>query len=108
MTRFAGFAAIVVAVASSARAVDVGTCEEFAAVDRRTETEVTITSADFACDEYTRLTIRSDMVLKSTVGAVTFSNFALKVAGSLVVEPDVAFTNIDSVVRTIAGDLSGG
>ena len=85
-------------MASCAKAVNVGTCEQFAAVDRKTETEVTITTADFACDEYTRLSIRTAMVLKSSVGKVTFSNLALKVYGSLTVEPDVVFTGISLVV----------
>ena len=88
-------------VASCARAVDVGTCEQFAAVDRKTETEVTITAADFSCDDYTRLSIRTDMVLKSTVGKVTFSNLCLKVYGSLTVEPDVVFNGVDLVVSPV-------
>ena len=79
-------------------AVEVASCEEFEAVDRKKETEVTITTADFRCDSYTRLSIRSEMVLKSTVGAVTFSNLALKIYDSLTVEPDVEFTNITDVV----------
>lgn len=81
-----------------ANAVDVGTCAEFAAVDLTTETEVTITNADFTCDQYTRLSIKSDLVLTSSSGAVTFTNFSLKVVGSLVVEPDVIFTGISDVV----------
>ena len=94
------FATVLVALATLRQtlAVDVGSCEEFEAVDRKTETEVTITNADFQCDEYTRLSIRSEMVLKSTVGAVTFSNLALKIYGSLTVEPDVTFTGITDVV----------
>ena len=93
--------AVVLATAITAPfvgAVDVGSCTEFAAVDRKTETEVTITNSDFACDEYTRVSIRSNMVLKSSVGPVTFSNFSLKIYGSLVVEPDVVFTGIVDVV----------
>eukprot|EP00904_Undaria_pinnatifida_P010188 jgi/Undpi1/629/HiC_scaffold_10.g04093.m1 len=89
--------------ACCARAVDVATCEQFAAVDLYTETEVTITTADFACDDYTRLTIRTEMVLKSTVGKVTFSNLAFKVygngVGSLTIEPDVVFTGISLVEK---------
>ena len=91
-------ALVVIAVLPRALAVDVGSCVEFEAVDRKTETEVIITTADFQCDSYTRLSIRSEMVLKSTVGAVTFSNLALKVYGSLTVEPDVTFTGITDVV----------
>lgn len=87
------------AVVSCAKAVDVGSCAEFAAVDRKVVTEVTITSSDISCDEYTRLSIRTDMVLKSSVGKVSFSNFALKVYGSLTVEPDVSFTGVTLVVR---------
>lgn len=85
-------------VASRARAVDVATCEQFTAVDRKTETEVTITAADFKCDAYTRLSIRTDMVLKFNVGKVTVSNLALKVYGSLTIEPDVVFTGVTLVV----------
>ena len=99
--RFATISAAVLAVIATlprTLAVDVGSCVEFEAVDRSTETEVTITTADFQCDEYTRLSIRSEMVLKSTVGAVTFSNLALKVYGSLTVEHDVTFTGITDVV----------
>lgn len=93
------FSSLILSPASAA--VDVSTCEEFAAVDRSTETEVTITNAAFTCDTYTRLSIRSDgMVIKSSVGAVTFSNFALSIYGSLTVEPDVEFTGIELVVRT--------
>lgn len=101
MVRFSVLSAALCAgaVTSGARAaVDVGSCTEFAAVEREVETEVTITEADFACDEYTRLSIRSDMVLKSSVGKVTFTNFALKVYGSLTVEPDVVFTGVSLVV----------
>ena len=99
------FHAVVLATAIAAPfigAVDVGSCEEFAAVDRETETEVTITNADFACDEYTRVSIRSDMVLKSSVGPVTFSNFSLKIYESLIVEPGVIFTGIVDVVSVVA------
>ena len=98
------FHAVVLATAIAAPfvgAVDVGSCEEFAAVDRKTETEMTITNADFACDEYTRVSIRSDMVLKSSVGPVTFSNFSLKIYESLIVEPDVIFTGIVDVVSVV-------
>lgn len=94
-------AAVLACTSSCARAVNVGTCEEFEAVDRKTETEVTITNSEFTCDEYTRLSIRTDMVLKSSVGAVTFSNLALKVYGSLTVEPDVVFTGISFVVSSV-------
>lgn len=86
------------AVAPGAGAVDVGSCAEFAAVDGKVETEVTITNADMVCNNYTRLPIRTDMVLKSSVGKVTFTNLALKVWGSLTVEPDVVFTGIALVV----------
>ena len=71
---------------------------ESEAVDRKAETGVNITTADFRCDSYTRLSIRSEMVLNSTVGAVTFSNLALKIYGKLTVEPDVTFTGITNVV----------
>ena len=98
MQRAFSFLGALAVVASCAKAINVGTCEQFAAVDRKTETEVTITTADFACDEYTRLSIRTDMVLKSSVGKVTFSNLALKVYGSLTAEPDVVFTGITLVV----------
>ena len=100
MTRFTAYPSLVLAIGASwaHAAIDVGTCEQFAAVDRRTETEVTITSADFKCGTYTRLSIRADMVLKSTVGKVTFTNLALKVYGSLTVEPDVVFTGVNLVV----------
>lgn len=90
---------LLAAVVSRAKAVDVGSCSEFAAVDRKVVTEVTITSSDFSCDEYTRLAIRTDMVLKSSVGKVSFNNFALKVYGSLTVEPDVSFTGVTLAVR---------
>ncbi|CAB1113980.1 unnamed protein product [Ectocarpus sp. CCAP 1310/34] len=102
MARFSALSAALFAgaVRSGARAaVNVGSCTEFAAIDRKVETEVTITEADFACDEYTRLSIRSNMVLKSSVGKVTFSNFALKVYGSLTVEPDVVFTGVSLVEK---------
>lgn len=92
-------AALLCAIAPRSNAVDVSSCEEFAAVDRKTETEVTITNADFSCTEYTRLSIKSpSMVLKSSVGAVTFSNLAFSVYGALTVEPDVEFTGIELVV----------
>ena len=90
-------------LASCAKAVDVGSCSEFAAVDRKVVTEVTITSSDFSCDEYTRLSIRTDMVLKSSVGKVSFNNLALKVYGSLAVEPDVSFTGVTLVVSEMLG-----
>eukprot|EP00904_Undaria_pinnatifida_P003569 jgi/Undpi1/13212/HiC_scaffold_8.g02874.m1 len=77
-------------------AVEVGSCLESEAVDRKAETGVN-TTADFRCDSYTRLSIRSEMVLNSTVGAVTFSNLALKIYGKLTVEPDVTFTEITNV-----------
>ena len=82
------FAAVLLlcAIASRSSAVVVSSCEEFAAVDRKTATEVTITNADFTCTEYTRLSIKSpSMALKSSVGAVTFSNLALSVYGVLTV-----------------------
>lgn len=91
-------AIVLVIVAPWAHAVDVGSCDQFAAVDRRTETEVTVTTADFKCDTYTRLSIRTDMVLKFNVGKVTVSNLALKVYGSLTIEPDVVFTGVTLVV----------
>lgn len=101
MARAMAFAAVLGAFTSLqlAQAVDVASCKEFAGVDRETETLVTITTADFKCDEYTRLSIKSpDMVLLSSVGLVTFSNFALHIFGSLTVEPDVTFTGIELVV----------
>ena len=102
MTRFAGFIALALAAtAAPVWSIDVATCQEFAAVDRETETEVTVTNAVFSCEEYTRLSIRSDMVLKSSVGPVTFSNLALKVIGSLTVEMDVEFTGVELVVREL-------
>lgn len=92
-------AALLCAIASRSSAIDVSSCEEFAVVDRKTETEVTITNADFTCTNYTRLSIRSpSMVLKSAVGAVTFSNLAFSIYGALIVEPDVEFTGIELVV----------
>lgn len=94
------FVTTAVFTSSCAGAVDVGSCAEFAAVDRKVEREVTITTADFACAEYTRLSVRTDMVLKSSVGKVTFTNLALKVYGSLTVEPDVVFTGVTLVVST--------
>ena len=98
VTFTAAFASTIIAPLG---AVDVGSCEEFAAIDRKTETDVTITNANFACDEYTRLSIRSDMFLDSSVGPVTFSNSSLKVYGSLVIEPDVVFTGITDVVSVL-------
>ena len=67
MTRVTMLAAVLGAVASrSHAAVEVSSCEEFATVDRKTETEIIFTSADFKCDEYTRLSIKyRTMVLKS-------------------------------------------
>ena len=97
-TRRAAVLAVLLAAPLPSLAVEVGSCSEFEAVDRKTETEVTITTADFRCDSYTRLSIRSEMVLKSTVGAVTFSNLALKIYSKLTVEPDVTFTGITDVV----------
>lgn len=93
-----GTVSVLLFTASCAGAVDVGSCAEFAAVDRKIEREVTITTADLACDEYTRLSIRTDMLLKSSVGKVTFTNLALKVYASLTVEPDVEFTGVTLVV----------
>ena len=96
----ATLAAVLGAIASrSHAAVEVSSCEEFAAVDRKTETEITFTNADFKCDGYTRLSLRSPrMVLRSSVGPITFSNLALSVYGAVTVEPDVEFTGIELVV----------
>ncbi|CAM9388259.1 unnamed protein product [Ascophyllum nodosum] len=99
MTRFAGFALALAATAVPVWSIDVATCQEFAAVDRATEAEVTVTNAVFSCEEYTRLSIRSDMIIKSSVGPVTFSNLALKVIGSLTVEMDVEFTGVELVEK---------
>ena len=78
--RFAGFIVLTLTVtAVPVWSIDVAACQEFVAVDRETETEVTVTNAVFSCEEYTRLSIRYAMVLKSSVGPVTFSNLALKV-----------------------------
>lgn len=104
MLRLSSFVAICAAVARCTGAVDVGSCAEFAAVDREVETEVTITNADITCDEYTRLSIRTDMVLKSSVGKVTFSNLSLKVWESLTVEPDVVFTGVTLAVSEKEGE----
>lgn len=83
----------------SADAIGVATCEEFAAVDRATETKITITNTTIVCAEYTRLSIRSDaMVLRSDKDKVTFTNLALHVYGSLTVQMDVQFTGIKLVV----------
>ena len=98
---FASFVLALPATTSLVRSIDVATCEAFAAVDRKVETEVTVTNAVFYCEEYTRLSIRSDMVLKSSEGPVTFYNLALKIYGSLTVEMDVEFTGIELVVREI-------
>ena len=98
---FASFVLALAATTSLVRSIDVATCEEFAAVDRKVETEVAVTNAVFSCEEYTRLSIRSDMVLKSSKGPVTFSNLALKIYGSLTVEMDVEFTGIELVVREV-------
>eukprot|EP00904_Undaria_pinnatifida_P003568 jgi/Undpi1/13211/HiC_scaffold_8.g02873.m1 len=80
-------------------AVEVESCDAFEAIDRKTETGVTIPGSPpppiSDVTSYTRLSIRSEMVLKSTVGAVTFSNLGLKIYGKLTVEPDVTFTGID-------------
>lgn len=92
----------------AAGAVDVSSCAEFEAVDRAVESEITITTADFACDAYTRLSIRSNMVIKSAVGAVTFSNLSLKVYGSLTVEPDVMFTGITNAVSYCSSQVQQG
>eukprot|EP00904_Undaria_pinnatifida_P002910 jgi/Undpi1/1261/HiC_scaffold_109.g14175.m1 len=86
---------------SSSAAIDVATCEEFSAVARDTWTvkTVTITNADFSCDEYTRLSIEDrKLVLTSSVGPVTFSNLAFDVSGRLDVEADVEFTGIERVL----------
>lgn len=100
-TRWFYIAALLCALAwHSARAIGVATCQELVDVDRATETKITITTADLACDEFTRLSIRSEaLVLGSKVGKVTFSNVSFHVFGSLTVEPDVEFTGIKLVVR---------
>lgn len=96
----AAFAAL--AMLARTGAVNVASCAELAAMDKTdldALAEITISTADFECEEYTRVPIRSsDMVLKSSVGKVTFTNFALKIIGSVVVEMDVEFTGVKSVV----------
>lgn len=102
MTKISSLAAALLVASISTRAhaaVSVSTCEEFEAIDRKTETEITFTTADFKCNEYTRLSLKApSTVLKSSVGPITFSNLALSVYGALTVEPDVEFTGIETVV----------
>lgn len=94
------------AVAASVNAVDyeVASCAELADIDDTTVTSLTITSSDFACDSYTRFRVRNDMVLKAD-SEVVFSNFALKVLGTLTVEPNVTFQDVVEQVSTVCKSL---
>eukprot|EP00903_Cladosiphon_okamuranus_P014210 g13202.t1 len=92
----ASFVLIAAILAAPATAVEytVSTCADLADVDDTLATGLTIDSATFSCDEYTRFRVRNTMTLKATVPAVEFSNFSLKVLGELTVEPDVTFTGV--------------
>lgn len=87
------------AIAGSVNGIDyeVAACAELADVDDTTVTSLTITSTPFQCDSYTRFRVRNDMLLKSD-SPVVFSNFALKVLGTLTVEPDVTFQDVTEQV----------
>ena len=92
-----GLAAVVASV--TAIEFNVASCADLEEIDDTTVTSLTITSTPFACDSYTRFRVRNDMVLKSD-SAVEFSNFALKVLGTLKVEPDVTFQDVTDQVST--------
>ncbi|CAM9270131.1 unnamed protein product, partial [Laminaria digitata] len=89
------FALGLAAVTASVKGIDyeVASCAELKDIDDTTVTSVTITSTPFECDSYTRFRVRNSMVLKSD-SPVEFTNFALKVLGTLTVEPDVTFQDV--------------
>ena len=89
-TAFFGLGLALIVASVSAIDYEVASCAELADIDDTTVTSLTITSSTFECDSYTRFRVRNDMVLKSDA-AVNFSNFALKVLGTLTVESDVTF-----------------
>eukprot|EP00903_Cladosiphon_okamuranus_P007798 g7547.t1 len=88
-------AALVAATHASAVEYTVSTCADLADVDDSLATGLTIDSAAFACDEYTRFRVRNTMTLKATGPSVEFSNFSLKVLGELTVEPNVIFSGVE-------------
>lgn len=92
-TAFFGLGLAVIAASVNGMDYEVASCAELADIDDTTVTSLTITSSPFLCDSYTRFRVRNDMVLKSD-SAVEFSNFALKVLGTLTVEPDVTFQDV--------------
>ena len=96
-TAFFGLGLALIVASVSAIDYEVASCAELADIDDTTVTSLTITSSTFECDSYTRFRVRNDMVLKSDA-AVNFSNFALKVLGTLTVEPDVTFRGVTEQV----------
>ena len=97
-TSFLGLGMAVVVASVNAMDYEVASCAELAGIDDNTVTSLTITSTPFECDSYTRFPVRNDMVLKSDA-AVEFSNFALKVLGTLTVEPEVTFGGVTRQVQ---------
>ena len=94
-----GLVALVAATAAAVNGVeyDVASCAELQDIDRSTVTSITITSSPIVCDSYTRFRVRNDLVIKSD-SPVVFSNFALRVQGNLIVEPDVTFKDVTEQV----------
>lgn len=70
-------------------------------IDDTTITSLVATSSNIDCDSYLRLRVRNTMTLSATVPEVTFSNFAMKVFGSLTVGPDVTFTGVEDAVSPL-------
>ena len=94
---FFGLGLAVIAASVNAMDYEVASCAELRDIDDTTVTSLTITSTPFECNSYTRFPVRNDMVLKSD-SPVEFSNFALKVLGSLTVEPAVTFQDVTEQV----------
>ena len=96
-TAFFGLGLAVVVASVNAMDYEVSSCAELADIDDTTVSSLTITSTPFECESYTRFRVRNNMVLKSDA-AVEFSNFALKVLGTLTVEPAVTFQDVTEQV----------
>lgn len=96
-------AATAIAGLPSARAISisVSSCTELARMDPDVTTELTVTKDTLICEDYTRIRIKSGLVLMSTASKLTFSNVAFKVWGDLTVEPDVVFTGVSLVVSVL-------
>lgn len=99
-TAFYGLGLATVVISAGAVHYDVASCVELESIDDTTVTSLTILSTPFECDSYLRFRVRNNMTMKSD-SAVVFTNFALKVLGTLIVEPDVTFQNITEQVSLL-------